>query len=90
MTCIDATRCVDETFNGNVSISTLAIEMPAYGGGVLHTEVKKIISEHGLIMMHRKIIYTLKWVDPSLTTVINGDIVPTMGLVNVNIALKSK
>ena len=39
MTCIDATRGVDETFDGNVPIPTLTIEMPAYGGGVLHTGV---------------------------------------------------
>ena len=47
MTCIDATRGVDETFDGNVPIPTLTIEMPAYGGGVLHTGVI-FFSEQGL------------------------------------------
>ena len=48
MTCVDATRCVDETFDGNVPIPTLAIKMPTYGGGVLHTKVKRF-SERAVI-----------------------------------------
>ena len=49
MTCIDAPRCIDKAFNGNVAISTLTIEMSGYGRGVLHTDVKKDLANKALV-----------------------------------------
>ena len=50
MTCVDATRRVDEIFNRNISISTLAIKIPALGGGIFHAKVERcrfLAQDHG-------------------------------------------
>jgi hypothetical protein len=35
-------------------------------------------------------LFAIEWVDPGFAAVFDGDVVPTMGLVDIDFALKSK